>query len=161
MSAASPSATGASSSSVAGFTTAKRLPDAASTRSPPITSRSGKRSRPTAPGAAVTSLPLEHGLPLLDVGRDAFLRVLALEEEVLQLALEREAGLERHLHAGDDGALDLPDGERGLVRQGELVRVEHDAVPPIFLRQHRVHEVHLLRFLEREGAAGDHQLDRL
>src|SRR5687768_6559887 len=101
MSAASPSATGASSSSVAGLTTAKRFPDAASTRSPPMTSRSGKRATPTAPGAAVTLLPLEDGLPLLDVGRDAFLRVLTLEEKVLQLALERQARLERHLHAGD------------------------------------------------------------
>src|SRR5262245_42197926 len=57
------------------------------------------------------SAPLELGRALLDEGGDAFLGVGRGEELGLQLALEREAGLERELGAGLHGALDVPDGE--------------------------------------------------
>src|SRR5262245_48264139 len=39
----------------------------------------------------------EVPLPLLDVRRQAFLGVVALEQQLLQLALDRERGLERDL----------------------------------------------------------------
>src|SRR6185295_2673815 len=85
--------------------------------------------RTTGPGRD-SLLALEHRLALLVVGGDAFLRILALEELLLQLALEREAGFEGHLGARLDGALDPAHRLRGLARRDEAGRVLHDAGPP-------------------------------
>src|ERR1043166_6293573 len=53
-------------------------------------------------------------------GGDAFRGVRALEELLLQLALERLAGRERELHPRLHGALDEPHGSGRLVRRTEL-----------------------------------------
>jgi hypothetical protein len=55
--------------------------------------------------------------------RYSFSRVVGLEQQLLQLALEREAVAEAHLEAGLDRALDAADGLAGLVRRRELLRV--------------------------------------
>src|SRR5687768_7467578 len=82
--------------------------------------------RRRAPAATGQLLPLEDGLPLLDVGGDAFLRVLALEEQGLELALDGEAVLERDLRAGLHRPLDVADRHRRHVRRRELGRVLDD-----------------------------------
>src|SRR5437762_10757260 len=73
----------------------------------------------------------EVSFALLQVGREALLGVLPLEQELLQLALDRERGLERDLGAGLHRALDAPHGLGRLVRGAELLGV----------RLHLVHEL--------------------
>ena len=87
-SAASPCATWAMTSSVAGLTTGKRRPEAA-----------GRHSLLMKRSALTGSLTPEFRDPLLVVGGDPFLGVVALEQLLLQLALDGEAALERHLDA--------------------------------------------------------------
>src|SRR2546428_13601069 len=72
---------------------------------------------------------LELRDPLLDVRRDAFLRVVALEQLLLQLALERQPALERHLGPGLHGALDQAHRLGGLVGRAELLRVQDYLLP--------------------------------
>src|SRR6266850_4538640 len=76
-----------------------------------------------APGRVERLLPRELRRAPGVVGGDAFLRVLALEEALLQLALEGEALLEPDLDASGDCALDQPDGARGFRWRDELARV--------------------------------------
>src|SRR5207253_10336967 len=95
---------------------------------------------------------------------EAFLRVFALEELLLQLALDGERGLERDLPTGLDGTLDASDGLRGFVRRAEALRVFDHAIPPLlaalFRRPDVVDDAEPQRFFEFEKAALDHQLDR-
>src|SRR5256712_3492972 len=72
---------------------------------------------------------LELRDPLLDVRRDAFLRVVALEQLLLQLALERQPAFERHLGPGLHGALDQAHRLGSLVRRTELLRVKDHLLP--------------------------------
>src|SRR5262245_18619997 len=101
----------------------------------------------------------ELGRALLDVGRQAFLRVVALEELLLELPLDRERLAKGDLEPRLDRALDATHGLRGLAGRHELtrvldhLRVEAVGVPDV------VHEAPLLRVLEREGGAGRHHLD--
>src|SRR5215472_17029200 len=112
--------------------------------------------------AASCSFVRELGHLLADVGVEPFLRVLALEEQLLQLALDGERLRERHLRTGLHRAFDVPDRLGGLVRRRELLRVGHHvaheplAVAVVDLRDH----AKLLRFLEREGPPGHHELER-
>src|SRR4051794_16208416 len=66
-----------------------------------------------------TSLAAELRLPLLVVGGETLDRVLALEEQLLQLALEGQAALERDLPSRLHGALDAADGLGRLVGRAE------------------------------------------
>src|SRR5205814_5669594 len=95
---------------------------------------------------------------------EAFLGVFALEELLLQLALDRERALEGDLPPGLHAALDAADRFRRLVRRAEALRVLHHAVPPLlsvlFGWPDVVDDAEALRFLELEEAALDHQLDR-
>ena len=104
-------------------------------------------------------------LALLVVRAEAFLRVLALEELLLQFALDGQGALERNFPAALHGALDAADGLRRLVRRAEAPGVLHHAVPPLlavlFGRPDVVDDAEAERFLEVEEAALDHQLDRL
>src|SRR5438034_5720276 len=105
--------------------------------------------------------PRELWFAFLIVGRDAFLRILALKQLLLQLALEGERALEGDLPAGLDGAFDAADRLRRLVRRAEAARVLHHSLPPPFGRPDVVDDAEALRLLEVEQAAVDHQLDRL
>src|SRR5437763_12576903 len=62
----------------------------------------------------------EQRHPLLVEGRDPLPRILALEQLLLQLALERLPRRERQLRAGLHGALDEPHRPGRLVRRAEL-----------------------------------------
>src|SRR5512134_103351 len=69
----------------------------------------GRRTESVTPRAIAVSLSSarrEGGLTLLDVGRETLLRVVALEELLLELAFERQRRLERDLGARLDRALD-------------------------------------------------------
>ena len=56
-----------------------------------------------------------------------------------------------------------PTALRGLVRRHELARVVHDLLPPLLGRRvdDLVDDAELVRLLEGERVAGDHELDRL
>src|SRR5215831_14535556 len=158
------SATSAMVSPVAGFVVANRFPDADGTNSPSM-KRSVRRLSFGVTSVAISRrlFPFELRDSLLLVGRDAFLGVLALEEELLELPLDRERGFRRKVPAGLDRALDPADRLRGLVGRDELASVVHDLLPPLRRRgvDDLIDEAHLEGLLEREGVAGDHELDRL
>src|SRR2546422_11733001 len=78
----------------------------------------------------------------------------------LQLALDRQAGLERHLGARLHRALDQAYGLGRLVWRAELLGVEHDLVPELLGRQDLVDQADLLRTIKGEEFALHHQLDR-
>src|SRR2546428_1714778 len=119
----------------------------------------GVRPRgPPAPGGV--SLPLEDRLPLLKERAEAFLRVRHREQAVLQLPLEGEALLDRHLHPLDDGALDQAHRAARMVRIREPLRVRHRLVHEGVRVPHAVHEAPLERLVRCEGAAGRHEIDR-
>src|SRR5439155_14384407 len=63
----------------------------------------------------------EVRLALLDVGAQPLFGVVALEELLLELALERQGGLERDLGTRLDRALDPPDRLGGAVRRAEAL----------------------------------------
>src|SRR6186713_823845 len=73
-----------------------------------------------APRTAMVLTATEVWLPFLEIRLQAFLRVVALEETLLQLALEGEAFREARFETGLHGALDVTDGLGGLVRRREL-----------------------------------------
>src|ERR1700730_8930890 len=79
-------------------------------------------------------LPLELRHALLLVRRDAFLGVLALEQELLQLPFDRQRRLRREVPTGLHRALDAAHGLRCLVRRDELAGVVHDLLPPLLRR---------------------------
>src|SRR5690242_3057249 len=97
---------------------------------------------------------LEVRLPLLDVRLQAFLGVIAREEELLQFALDAQRFAESNLRAGDDGALDAPHGSRSLVRRAELPSVSHHVIPECLALIDVVNQAEFQRFLEAERPAG-------
>src|SRR5213593_4654762 len=105
---------------------------------------------PLARGAV--SLPLEDGLSLLEEGAEAFLRVRHREQAVLQLPLEGEALLDRHLHPLDDGPLDQAHRAARVVRVRQVLRVPHRLVHERARVPHAVHETPLERLVGCEGA---------
>src|SRR5207249_9002083 len=111
--AASPQPPSAIAPPVAGFTTEKRRPEAP-----------GRHSLLMKRSVLTGSLAPELRHPLLLVRGDTLLGILALEQLLLQLALDRQATLERHLGARLHRTLDQPHGFRGLVRRTELFRVQ-------------------------------------
>src|SRR5690606_31962445 len=85
--------------------------------------------RPT--GTAVVaisppSVPAELGLALLHVRGKTLAGIRALEEELLQLALDRQRLADRQLPAGLHRALDVADRLRRGVRRREPPGVLHD-----------------------------------
>src|ERR1041385_2144174 len=106
----------------------------------------------------------ECRLALLVVRAEAFLRILGLEELLLQLALDRQRALQRHFPAALHRALDAADRFRRLVRRAEAPGVLHHAVPPLLAvllrRPDVIDDAEAMGFFEIEKAAFDHQLDR-
>src|SRR4051812_22998139 len=74
----------------------------------------------------------ERCRPLVHVGRDAFLRIVALEEDLLVLAFEGQRGFHRNLPTALHGALDAAYRFCRLVRRTELPRVLHDVFHEVF-----------------------------
>src|SRR4029450_4188798 len=118
-----------------------------------------------APSTAIFSTATEVRLPFLETGFQPFLRIVALEQTLLQLALQRETFGKSGLEARLNGALDVSDGLRRLVGRGELPGVIVDGVgkgtaaqfgitPDVIDKPHRA------GVLEREERACRHQLDR-
>src|SRR5204863_8308659 len=114
-------------------------------------------------GRSPRPLPaLEFRDPLLLVRRDSFFRVVALKEELLQLALDRERRLEREVPTRLHRSFDPADRLRRLVRRDELAGVVHDLLPPLLRRRvdDLVDETEVVRLFEGERVARDHELDR-
>ena len=76
--------------------------------------------------SGLVSLARELWRPLLEIRRNPFLGVGALEEQLLQFPLDGEALAESGFGARLHGAFDAAHGEAGFVRRRELLRVvEH------------------------------------
>src|SRR5439155_22828406 len=73
-------------------------------------------------------LAREVRLALLDIGAQAFLGVVALEQLLLQFALDGERGFERHLDPALHRALDASHRLGGTVRRAESLRVLLDLI---------------------------------
>src|SRR5437764_2716120 len=101
--------------------------------------------------------------PARVVRRYPFLRVLALEQALLELPLESETLLEPHLQPGGHRPLDEPDRASRLRGWYELPRVLQGATPELGpgSTHHRVDQAERFRLLHREGGGLRHQLDRL
>src|SRR5262249_7190217 len=125
--------------------------------------RRRKSGRRPAWRAGPRSPAAEARLALLDVSAQAFLRVVALEELLLQLALDRQRLLEGDLAAALHRALDAAHRLRGAVGRAELLRVLLDLLQELVVRGRLpdlVDDPQLLRALEVEGLTRGHQLDR-
>ena len=125
-----------------------------------MTPASGRLARATS-CCRIDYFALNIRRTLLHVRSQAFLRVFALEEQLLVLAFDRQRRLHRNLPAGLHGALDAPHGLRGLVGRAELLGVLHDVFHEAVALEDVVDDAEFLRFFERERVARDHQLDRL
>src|SRR6266536_4113509 len=104
---------------------------------------------------------LELWLALLGVGRYPLFGIFALEQELLELTLDRQALGERDLRARLHGALDTPDGFGCLVGWAERLRVAHDLVPVVLRLVDIVDQAELLCLFEAEQFALCHQFDGL
>src|SRR5712691_1036945 len=82
-------------------------------------------------GEADISFPGELRLPLLIVGTQPFLRVIALEKLLLQFALDGQRALDRDFPSRLHGPLDPADRFGRLVRRAETQGVLHDTIPPL------------------------------
>src|SRR5829696_1950078 len=126
----------------------------------PIGVRTGAARTMSSSCFAIGSIAPELGLALADVGFEPLAGVRALEELLLELALDGEAALERHLGAGLHGPLDPADRLGCLVRRAELAGVLVDLPGEVVALEDVVDDADPLRLLEVDQAAGDHQLDR-
>src|SRR6185436_3896634 len=162
-SAALAEATSQRGSSVAGFSVTKTRPPSGSTQSPSIHSLEGG-NRTAACAAATTPVAisgsLERRLALGHVGVEPLAGVLALEQLLLELALDGEAALERHLGAGLHRPLDPADRLGGRIRRAELAGEVVDLAQEVVALEDVVDDPDLLRLLEVDEPAGDHQVDR-
>src|SRR5690606_12739516 len=174
------SATSASGSPVTGLYVVNVRPLAASTQSPPMCRRFGaRRSTPISAVAMVSSrlwraplgrpcrpvgLPtLELRLSLLDVSGQPLARVLALEQQLLELALHGQRLGQRKLRAGLDRPLDVPHRLGRPVRRRELRGVLQHFLQEGVARLRIVdvvNDAEIPRLVELERAAGRHELDR-
>src|SRR5215470_12683463 len=75
-------------------------------------------------GSRLFSFELRHALLL--IGGDAFLGVVALEEKLLQLALDGKRRLNRKVPTCLNGPLDAADGLGRFVGRHELAGIVHD-----------------------------------
>src|SRR5260370_37070147 len=80
-------------------------------------------------GARLSLFPFELRLPLVHIGGQTFLGILAGEEQLLQFALDAQRFGKGNFRAGDNGALDAADRARGLIGRAELPRIGHYASP--------------------------------
>src|SRR6266436_9508483 len=99
-------------------------------------------------------LRAEVRLALLDIGGEALFGVLALEQLLLQLALDRERALERHLDAALHRALDAAHRLRGAVRRAEALGVLLDLLEELVVGgglPDLVDDADLLGLFEVEG----------
>ena len=106
-------------------------------------------------------LRLKHRRPLLHVRRQAFLRIFALKQQLLVLALDGQRRLHRNFPSRLHRALDASHGLRRLVGRAELLGVLHDVLHEAVTLEHIVDDAEFLRLFERERVARYHQLDRL
>src|SRR5713101_7687796 len=74
-------------------------------------------------------LSFEFGGALFDIGGESFFGVLAGKQQLLEFSLDPQGFTESHFRAGNDCALDSPDGTRGLIGRAELLGIGHNVIP--------------------------------
>src|SRR2546426_857044 len=111
-------------------------------------------------GARLPLFPFELRLPLVHIGGQTFLGVLAGEEQLLQFALDAQRFGKGNFRSGDNGAFDASDRARSLIGRAELPRIGHHVIPEGIAVVDVMDQAPLERFFETEGAARDHQLER-
>src|SRR5580698_1994454 len=105
---------------------------------------------------------LKSGDALFVVGGEALFGVLALEEQRLQFAFERQCVLERQLGAGLDAALDVSHRHRCFIRRTELLSIIGDLLAKLLggAFEKIVDHAPLEGLLVADGLSGRHHLDR-
>src|SRR5438046_3543688 len=106
------------------------------------------------------SLALELGRPLFEERAESFFGVRHREEAVLQLPLEGEALVHRHLRPFRHGPLDEPDCPAGMLRIGEPFREGHRLVPELRPREHAVEQAPVEGVFRGDHAPRRHEVDR-
>ena len=111
--------------------------------------RPSTSSCPTRTGVSrATLFRFEVGWSLLHICCQTFLRVFALEEQLLVLAFDCERRLQRNLPSRLDGALDSAYGLSSLVGRGELARVLQNVFYEAIALKDVVDDPEFLRLLE-------------
>src|SRR5262245_31902651 len=119
-----------------------------------------------APSTVIDLTATELRLPFLEIGLQALLGIVALEQTLLQLALERETLGETGFESGLHGSLDVANGFGGLVRRRELPgvflnRVTEAAAVQIGIAPHVIDDTKIARLFEREQCSCRQHFDRL
>src|SRR5690242_1278652 len=104
---------------------------------------------------------LEGCRALLDVCSQALFCIIALEQQLLIFAFDRERGLHRNLPASLHGSLDAAHGFGGLIGRAELTGVFHDVLHEAVFLVNVVDDAEFEGFFKRESISRHHELDRL
>src|SRR6266568_3523876 len=119
------------------------------------------RVRPLRPRTAgVGSLSLERRLAFLQESTKSLFRVRHREESVLQLPLQRETLVHRHLDSLGHRSLDEADRARRVLRIREAFRERHRLLPELLPWEYAVQEAPVERLFRREHPSGRHEVDR-
>src|SRR6266446_5278971 len=119
---------------------------------------SGERPRP--PRSALALFRLERCRALLHICSQSLFRVVALKENLLVFALNRQRGLHRNFPSRLHRALDPPHSLGSFIGRTELLGVLHHVFHEAVALVDVVDDSELQRFFKRERVAGNHQLDR-
>src|SRR5277367_4637299 len=95
-------------------------------------------------------LRLEHRRPFLHIRRQAFLRILALEEQLLIFAFDRQRRLHWNLPPSLHCALDAAYSLGRLIRWAELLSVFHDVFHEAVALEDVVEDAEFLCLFKRE-----------
>src|SRR5579862_9131258 len=106
------------------------------------------------------SLRGERRRPLLDICGQSLFRVIALEQDLLILALNGECGFHWNLPACLHGALDAAHSLSGFVGRAELARILHDVLYEAVALVDVVDDAEFLGLFKGKRIASDHQLNR-
>src|ERR1700733_3947100 len=103
----------------------------------------------------------EYRRALFNVRRQAFLRVFALEKQLLIFAFHSQRGFHGNFPARLHRTLNATHGLGGFVRRTELASVFHDVFHESVALENVVDDPKFFGFFERKSVARDHQLNRL
>src|SRR5271169_3053995 len=103
--------------------------------------------------------PFELGWALLHIRRQAFLRILALEQQLLVLTLYGQRRLHRNLPARLHRSLDASYSLRRLIGWAELLGILQDVLHEAVALEDVVYDAEFLRLLKRKRVAGHHQFN--
>src|SRR3989475_1735095 len=111
-------------------------------------------------GPSSGSLALELGCELFEERAESFFGVHHREQAVLQLPLEGEALVHRHLRPFRHGPFNEPDRPAGMLRIGEPFRESHRLVPELRPREHAIEQAPVEGVFRGDHAPRRHEVDR-